>query len=93
MGNYDRDTLLKELRENVMSVFFTKVNGDKRELRCTLMPRLLPPQYVNEEKEEKDFHVKNPEVIAVWDVVNGGWRSFRIDSVDYVSALDHTQFM
>lgn len=89
---YDRDTLLKDLRENVMAVTFTKVNGDIREMRCTLMPGLLPPTYVNEESEEREFHVKNPDIITCWDTMSKGWRSFRIDSIQYVQALDHTQY-
>jgi hypothetical protein len=56
------------------------------------MPELLPPNYVNEQAEEKDFHDKNQEVLAVWDVMKGGWRSFRIDSVEYVEILDPYQY-
>jgi hypothetical protein len=93
MVMYARDTLLQDLRKNVMSVHFTKVNGEKREMRCTLMPQLLPPNYVNEAAEEKDFHEKNQEVLAVWDVIKGGWRSFRIDSIEYVEMLDPYQYM
>jgi hypothetical protein len=57
------------------------------------MPQLLPPNYVNEAAEEKDFHEKNQEVLAVWDVIKGGWRSFRIDSIEYVEMLDPYQYM
>lgn len=93
MAIYERDTLLADLRKNVMAVHFTKVDGTKREMRCTLMPEILPPNYVSEQAEEKDFHGKNPEVLAVWDVMNGGWRSFRINSVEYVETLDPYQYM
>ena len=89
---YERDQLLKDLRENVMAVYFTKVNGDKREMRCTLMPSLLPPNYMKEETEEKKFHDENKDVLAVWDVMKGGWRSFRIDSIEYVEMLDPYQY-
>ena len=92
MVKYVRDTLLEELRKNVMAVYFTKVNGEKREMRCTLMPEILPPNYVTEQSEEKEFHGKNPEVLAVWDVMKGGWRSFRIDSIEYVEILDPYQY-
>ncbi len=54
MATYERDTLLADLRKNVMAVHFTKVDGTKREMRCTLMPEILPPNYVNEQAEEKD---------------------------------------
>jgi len=89
---YERDTLLKDLRDNVMAVYFTKVDGTEREMKCTLMPSLLPPNYIKEQAEEKDFHAKNPNVLAVWDVMNGGWRSFRIDSIKYVQILDAYQY-
>ena len=84
----DRNTLLKDLRESVIEVLFTKVNGEERIMRCTLRKDMLPPNYVTEEAQEKDFHQKNPDTIAAWDVDKGGWRSFRIDSVQYVQVKD-----
>lgn len=84
----DRDTILKDLREYVIEVTFTKVNGENRVMRCTLRPDLLPENYINEAAEEKAFHQTNPDVIAAWDVVKGGWRSFRVDSVSYVQNVN-----
>ena len=92
MATYDRDTLLEDLRKNVVAVYFTKANGEKREMRCTLMPGLLPPTYIEEEKDVKKFHDENKEVLAVWDVMKGGWRSFRLDSIEYVEILDPYQY-
>jgi hypothetical protein len=83
-----RDTILTDLREYVMEVTFNKQNGEQRVMRCTLRPDLLPPNYVNEAAEEKAFHKVNPDVIAAWDVQKGGWRSFRIDSVQYVQDVN-----
>jgi len=83
---YQRDTLLKDLRTHVLEVHFTKVNGEQRIMRCTLKPEMLPESYRNdiqERKEEQNFHKENPDVIAVWDLGENGWRSFRIDSVFY----------
>jgi len=82
-----RINLLADLKRGVCEVHFTKVDGSNRVMRCTLMPDLLPPNHnVNEEKE---FHTKNPDVLAVWDTQKGGWRSFRIDTVQYVQFLDN----
>lgn len=83
---YERDTLLKDLRVNLLEVHFTKSNGENRVMRCTLQPHMLPESYrasLSERKEEKTFHNDNPEAIAVWDVEANAWRSFRIDSVYY----------
>jgi hypothetical protein len=81
---FERDVILKDLREYVMEIYFTKVNGEDRAMRCTLRPDLLPPGYTNDITEEKNFHTQNPNVIAAWDVQKRGWRSFRIDSVTFV---------
>lgn len=87
----DRDTILKDLRENVIEVQFTKVNGEQRNMWCTLRKDLLPQTYranIDEQNAEKDFHSKNADVIAAWDVRVGGWRSFRMDSVEYMQIKD-----
>lgn len=89
---YQRNTLLKDLRENVIEVHFVKVNGEQRVIRCTLQHHLLPQMYqknLSEQREEEDFHNKNPNVIAAWDVNEGDWKSFRIDSVYYVQIIDN----
>jgi hypothetical protein len=86
---YLRDTLLKDLRSQVLEVHFTKANGENRIMRCTLQKQMLPESYqrsLEEQTEEKTFHKENPDVIAVWDLGENGWRSFRIDSVFYCEA-------
>lgn len=88
MAKYDRDVLLKDLRENVCEVFFTKVNGEKRAMRCSLRPDLLPPNTVIEHLDEMHQKPENLEVIACWDLQSNGWRSFKIDTVDYVQTVD-----
>lgn len=88
---YDRDRLLTDLRSNVIEVHFTKTNGESRVMRCTLLTRLLPESYINssdEQNQERNFHQQNANVIACWDVQAGGWRSFRIDSVNYCQVID-----
>lgn len=89
---YKRDAVLEDLRNNIVEVTFTKVNGERRAMRCTLMMNYLPESYqknAGEQQLEKDFHQSNSDTIAVWDLQNGGWRSFRIDSVEYVQILDN----
>jgi hypothetical protein len=85
---YNRDEILQNLRQNVLQVSFTKVNGEHRVMRCTLRRDLLPPDYVTEETKERAFHQENKDVISAWDMEKGGWRSFRIDSVLYVEDVN-----
>lgn len=71
------DMNLKELlKTNVVEVVFTKVNGDKRVMTCTLQPSFLP-----EEVETEKTRKQNDDVLSVWDIDANGWRSFRFDSV------------
>lgn len=88
---YNRDEILKDLRKYVIEVTFKKVDGTTRVMRCTLDPNHLPKSFnenAEEQNAEKDFHSKNDNVIAAWDVQKGGWRSFRVDSVEYLQVID-----
>lgn len=83
----DDDRILKYklqtlLRDNVMEISFTKVNGEQRTMRCTLKTALLPEP----PKEGPMTHPKPENVLPVWDIDKNGWRSFRVDSVhDYIT--------
>jgi hypothetical protein len=58
---------------------FLKKDGTERNLLCTLNAEFLPAQTDLEEAVQKK--APNSEVLAVWDLENKGWRSFRYDSV------------
>lgn len=86
---YERDKLIADLKQSVVEVTFTKVNGERRIMRCTLDLKHLP-QMTNDQYDHLDSQQKreeNKEVIAVWDVQANGWRSFRVDSVQYVQEV------
>ena len=85
---YNRDTVLRDLHENIVEVTFTKVNGENRVLRCTLDPQFLPQNYNKEHLQEEHKKKENLETIVAWDIVKGGWRSFRIDSVLSVQIIN-----
>lgn len=82
----DRNSVIADLRACVVEVYFKKVDGTMRKLHGTLRPDFMPQEHTLEEQtKEKGYHRENPEVIACYDVINRGWRSFRIDSVEYCS--------
>jgi hypothetical protein len=91
MTLYNRDTLLKDLQEQVIKVIFTKVNGEERAMRCTLMPKHLPVNTDREHLIQEHHKPENTSTVVVWDMENFGWRSFRIDSVKYVESM-HESF-
>jgi hypothetical protein len=77
--SWQNEFLKSELFKNIVNVDFIKKDGTQRKLRCTLRPDLLPAQTDLEEAVQKK--TPNPDVLAVWDLENGGWRSFRYDSI------------
>lgn len=83
---YERNNLLNDLKDHVMEVTFVKVNGDRRIMRCTLDQRVIP--HDGKHLDEQHSRKENLDVIACWDVRANGWRSFRVDSVEYVQEVD-----
>jgi len=75
----DNEAFRKLFANNIINVTFTKKDGTKRNMRCTLIEKYLPEQIDIEETISKKKH--NPNILAVWDMDNNGWRSFRLDSI------------
>ena len=71
-----RKIMVEGLKRNLVKVVFTKGNGEERIMNCTLHDSVLPEPNITETKKKV-----NPDTISVWDVDNGGWRSFRLDSI------------
>lgn len=85
---FERDTLLKDLRENVCEIFVTQ-NGQQRAMRCSLKADVLPDSYHQSEASKvKEFHEQNPDLLAVWDMNNNAWRKLHINTVEYVQVVD-----
>lgn len=75
---WDKEAIVNKLREAVCEVTFLKTNGEQRVMRCTLDPSVLPQIEVTEDTVKRTKK-ENPDVLAVYDVVAQGWRSFRWD--------------
>ena len=80
----DRDRLIDILKEHECVVKFTKLDGEVREMPCTLRPDLLPPLIESKEKKERK---PNDSVLSVWCTDKQSWRSFRVDSVESVTVI------
>lgn len=70
------------LPQTDMTITFTKKDGTERVMRCTLQPKLLPPQPVVENKEPRK---KAEGVITVYDLDVKDWRSIIVKSITKVS--------
>lgn len=79
----DKSKLIDLLKEGVVTVEFTKVNGDYRKMDATLQAERMPE--IVAEVEEKAPRKKNETSLSVWDVNAEGWRSFRWDKIQTVN--------
>ena len=76
-----RDWTRTMLRQGVLTVIFTKKDGSERTMLCTLESDFIP----DEDVPTGASKAKNDDVIAVYDLEEGAWRSFRWDSVKNIS--------
>lgn len=83
-----REELVALLKENIVEVTFTKLNGDERTMPCTLHAQYMPPAKKDEPITQKKVRELNEEVIAVWVTDANGFRSFRYDRVKSVRIID-----
>jgi hypothetical protein len=81
---WTKNELSEMLRGGKLEVSFVKKDNSGRVMKCTLMEKYLPPLMGDTETTTKD----NPDVLAVWDIDNNGWRSFRINSIVSVKVIN-----
>ena len=79
-----QEKLLEQLKNGVVEVTFTKLNGDRRVMECTLLPHMLPEPKKSDPLSQKKVREIDPRVVSVWDVNAGGWRAFRYERVESI---------
>jgi hypothetical protein len=81
----DRDYLVEQLHSMILEIDFTKRDGSRRTMKCTLRGDKLPPPEKPVIDLTKPERKENLEVISVYDLEAKGWRSFRIDSIESIT--------
>ena len=77
----EKDWLLGLLRSEIVELTFTKKDGTERIMTCTLAEQKIPAENAPKGVER----AKSDEAVAVFDLENNGWRSFRWDSLTNIS--------
>lgn len=75
---HTKESLKTMFAQNVVNITFKKTNNEERRMTCTLKPDLLP---IKENKESTRTKAENNDVLAVWDLEQKAFRSFRINSL------------
>ena len=78
--------IIDQLRTNVVEVTFTKVNGEKRVMPCTLSAEFIPD--FTEEKVAVEKHSVNETVVRAYAIDKQAWRSFRVENVNSFEVID-----
>lgn len=76
-GKKEKNWLKSLLREQKVTIEFEKKDGTLRKMICTLSEKEIPA----EKMPKGTGKAKSDEILAVFDVENDGWRSFRWDSM------------
>ena len=73
-----RQEMITMLKESECRVIFKKVNGEERDMRCTLMESILP-----ELKSKPDDNKRQPNesIVRAFDINKQEFRSFKVDNV------------
>lgn len=72
----DLTTLLKQ---HVLEITFTKVNGETRVMPCTLRADRLPPKSISEDSTSNRDRALG--VVSVFCTDKNEWRSFRFENL------------
>ena len=76
------------LSQNVLTVDFTKLDGDKRVMTCTLREDIKPAATKADPMSQTKVREVSDAVVSVWDVNAKGWRSFRYDRINAVDVVE-----
>lgn len=86
----EKTAYLRELLiNNECELTFTKVDGSKRTMPCTLDAKRLPLVVVKESKKEKK---PNDQVMSVFCTDKNEWRSFRIMNAEEIRVITSSDF-
>lgn len=80
-----KSEVLELLHNESVDLEFIKKDGSLRIMTATLRVDKLPTQVDLEEAVQTK--TPNPDVLAVFDLHNQGWRSFRWDSLQKVNGV------
>jgi len=87
-----REELYNLLKNEIVEVTFTKLNGDERKMPCTLIESFLPPAKKDDAITQKKVREISDKVVAAWAVESNGFRSFRYDNVTAIEVVNKKDY-
>lgn len=85
----DRESLINFLVKGICQVSFIKIkDGTNRSIYCTLNYSFIPKQFENSLDSVITKTPNDPDLMPIWDVVDGKWKSFRISKMNFFITSD-----
>lgn len=80
---FTKENIVDMLKDSVITVTFTKVDGTERIMKCTLLSEYIPttPSSASNQVLLQEGGSGSDNNVSVWDVEANGWRSFRVSNV------------
>lgn len=82
--NFSRAEITKALNEQNAEITFTKKDGTKRVMKCTLRSEVAIPY----EKKTDRTREGKPNILPVWDLEADAWRSVNVETIEKVELYD-----
>lgn len=80
------EEIFETLKEDTTHIVFTKLDGSVRTMQATLDPEFLPDASKAEDDQKRLIEANKEgklSAIAVWDMENQDWRSFRLSNLSH----------
>ena len=74
----NRAEMIQKLQESECRVIFKKINGEERDMKCTLMESVLPKLQSKPDAKERQ---PNETIIRAFDINKQEFRSFKVANV------------
>jgi hypothetical protein len=87
--NLNRKTIIDFLKEKNCKITFNKVKDNTtRTILGTLNPSDLPERYNLSLDKVFSEDPYDPDIVPIWDIIEGAWKSFRISKIITFNVVD-----
>lgn len=88
-----RDQFVQKLLSGEVNLVFEKRDGSHRQMKATLSEKLVPQVSTTQVSTNKKSKVENLNLVVLWDLDKGNWRSLRFDSLLSVDGINMPQYI
>jgi hypothetical protein len=88
-----RDQFVEKLLSGEVNLVFEKRDGSHRKMKATLSEQLVPQVSTTQVSTNRKSKGQNLNLVVLWDLDKGNWRSLRFDSLLSVNGISMSQLI